>query len=362
KELENVLFVKYRIINTGSVSNVLDSVIFSAAADPDIGDYVNDLMGSDIYRNSGFGYDQGIDQVYLNSPAFFITLVQGAKSYIPGKSFADNNSNGIFDDGIDTPLDTAFHLQGNDFQYDSFAGAANIGMTSFIGYTSSHPTQGDPSTIDELRNYQRGLGTNGEPLDPCNHANATVEGGVDCSSIDPHYYYSGDPVNNIGWIYNFKADVRICINSGYFTLKKNEPIEIIYAYLVGRGTTSIESITEARKIADVATNFYRTNFSEIVVDVEEQSSIIPKEFSLYQNYPNPFNPRTVIKFHVPSSKFVKLLVFDILGREVATLVNEYKTPGIYEFSFDASLLASGLYFYQLTAGSFSQTKKMMLLK
>ncbi|MBU2508721.1 MAG: T9SS type A sorting domain-containing protein, partial [Bacteroidetes bacterium] len=80
------------------------------------------------------------------------------------------------------------------------------------------------------------------------------------------------------------------------------------------------------------------------------------------NYPNPFNPRTVIKFHVPSSKFVKLLVFDILGREVKTLVNEYKTPGIYEFSFDASLLASGLYFYQLTAGSFSQTKKMMLLK
>ncbi|MFH1525939.1 MAG: YCF48-related protein [Bacteroidota bacterium] len=103
---------------------------------------------------------------------------------------------------------------------------------------------------------------------------------------------------------------------------------------------------------------------DLTTDLKDES--IPTTYSLKQNFPNPFNPRTVIKFSIPqnveSRSSVSLQVFDILGREVATLVNEYKTPGIYEVTFDGSLLASGLYFYKLTAVSFSQTKKMMLLK
>ena len=87
-----------------------------------------------------------------------------------------------------------------------------------------------------------------------------------------------------------------------------------------------------------------------------------EDFSLYQNFPNPFNPTTKINYSVPQSSNVLLKVFDVLGNEVATLVNEEKSAGTYEVEFDGSGLTSGIYFYQLKASNYVETKKMMLLK
>ena len=91
-----------------------------------------------------------------------------------------------------------------------------------------------------------------------------------------------------------------------------------------------------------------------------------KEFALYQNYPNPFNPVTTIKFHIPNqnsaSQDVSLKIYDILGNELATLVNEIKEPGIYEIKWDATRFASGIYFYTLRAGEFISTKKLTVIK
>ena len=96
---------------------------------------------------------------------------------------------------------------------------------------------------------------------------------------------------------------------------------------------------------------------------------VPTKFELYQNYPNPFNPTTKIKYSIPASlnpsqggTLIQLKIYDILGREVATLVNEKKQLGTYEMTFDGNGLSSGVYFYQLKSGSFTQTKKLMLLK
>jgi hypothetical protein len=89
---------------------------------------------------------------------------------------------------------------------------------------------------------------------------------------------------------------------------------------------------------------------------------IPKEFKLFNNYPNPFNPSTVIKYNLPKISKVRLSVYDMLGRRVRTLVNELQNPGSYEINFNASELASGMYIYTLTAGSFSNSQKMLLLK
>lgn len=86
------------------------------------------------------------------------------------------------------------------------------------------------------------------------------------------------------------------------------------------------------------------------------------EFTLVQNYPNPFNPTTNIQYSIPTEGLVTLKVYDLLGREVATLVNESKTAGNYSVNFDASTLASGTYIYQLIAGEFLSTKKMLLIK
>ena len=102
--------------------------------------------------------------------------------------------------------------------------------------------------------------------------------------------------------------------------------------------------------------------SKFGVNSEEGKQIIPKEYSLHQNYPNPFNPTTTIKYDLPNDGLVQLEVYDILGRRITTLVNEYKSAGSYEHQFDASQLASGVYVYKLQAGDFVSSKKMILLK
>jgi hypothetical protein len=99
------------------------------------------------------------------------------------------------------------------------------------------------------------------------------------------------------------------------------------------------------------------------VDVKQELTM-PDDFKLYQNYPNPFNPSTTLSFVIGHSSFVSLKVYDVLGNEVATLVNEEKPAGSYkvEFRIENLELSSGIYFYQLIAGSFIETKKMLLLK
>ncbi len=104
-----------------------------------------------------------------------------------------------------------------------------------------------------------------------------------------------------------------------------------------------------------------------IADVEELNNNTPNKFSLFQNYPNPFNPNTTIKYTIPfvethRNASVQLKIYDILGREVVTLVNERKSPGEYEVQFNGSNFPSGVYFYKLQAGSFSDTKKFVLLK
>ena len=92
------------------------------------------------------------------------------------------------------------------------------------------------------------------------------------------------------------------------------------------------------------------------------SSTIPDKFELYQNYPNPFNPVTKIKYQIPTSEFVKLVVYDILGREIKSLVNSKMDAGTYEMEYDASNLSSGVYFYRIEAGKYVNVKKMFLIK
>ena len=98
------------------------------------------------------------------------------------------------------------------------------------------------------------------------------------------------------------------------------------------------------------------------VPTNVEPTIIASEYKLQQNYPNPFNPSTIINYQLPESGFVSLIVFDVLGNEVAKLVDEYKQSGNFEVTFDASNLPSGVYFYTLNAGDFVSTQKMMLIK
>ncbi|MFA6598763.1 MAG: T9SS type A sorting domain-containing protein [Ignavibacteriaceae bacterium] len=107
---------------------------------------------------------------------------------------------------------------------------------------------------------------------------------------------------------------------------------------------------------------WSTPISEITEVEKSIDSSIPVDFCLFNNYPNPFNPSTTISFTIPSSQMVELKVYDVLGREIAELINEYRQAGSYSAQFNASHLTSGIYFYKLKAGNFIQTKKLILLK
>jgi len=101
---------------------------------------------------------------------------------------------------------------------------------------------------------------------------------------------------------------------------------------------------------------------ENITDVKDDKQSIPDNYFLSQNYPNPFNPTTKIVYQIPALNFVTIKVYDVLGNKIITLVNEEQTAASYEVEYDASKLSSGVYFYQLNAGSFIETKKMILLK
>jgi hypothetical protein len=130
---------------------------------------------------------------------------------------------------------------------------------------------------------------------------------------------------------------------------------------LGFGVNHFFNITEGAPI--VLNNIFGVQDTvSTFTAVKLVNSNIPNKFNLSQNYPNPFNPSTVINYSIPKSQMVSLKIYNILGQEVATLVNQEQTAGKYKVTFDASSLSSGVYFYSIKTGNYSAVKKMMLLK
>ena len=107
---------------------------------------------------------------------------------------------------------------------------------------------------------------------------------------------------------------------------------------------------------------YWTDSMQVIITGVEDEETIPTEFALEQNYPNPFNPSTIISWQSPVGSWQTLKIYDVLGNEIMTLIDEYKPAGRYEVDFNASTFTSGVYFYQLKAGEYTAVKKMILLK
>ncbi len=122
------------------------------------------------------------------------------------------------------------------------------------------------------------------------------------------------------------------------------------------------AILNASSVADLIIKNTQAKVKYATVGIQTISTEVPKVFSLSQNYPNPFNPVTRIQFAVPKNEMVSIKVYDLLGKEVAVLVNEQKSAGTYEVDFNASLLSSGVYFYRMQSGYFSDIKRMVVIK
>jgi len=165
-------------------------------------------------------------------------------------------------------------------------------------------------------------------------------------------------------------------NKYYAKAYSNDGIATKDSFMINRHSTSFVSRmnylvnndkvfftwSDARTIAK-GYDIYGSIFNlSSITSVKEIISKIPHDFNLYQNYPNPFNPSTRIRFSIPEFSHVLIKIYDILGNEITTLVDEDHPSGGYEVSFDGSNLASGFYFYRITAGNYSETRKMILLK
>jgi hypothetical protein len=343
-ELEEVIFVRYSIFNTGLVNDVMDSVYFGVWEDADLGDHTDDVVGCDTMLNAGYTYNNNLDNIYgENCPAFFTTYLQGPVYYT-----GDNT-------------DTAKINYGTSLGFEIIPGAKNLELTSHVFHIGGDPNLNDPDNKFHARNYLEGKDRLGNFPDPCTFLYCEVRGGVNCSEVNPRFWSSGDPVTDIGWISLFNEDTRNLISTGPFKLEKDKPQEIIIAYVMGRGSDYFNSITVARENVIRAIEEYESNFASMTYTPPPPANPVT-DYVLYHNYPNPFNPTTTIRYEIPQDGMVTIKIYDILGQEVTTILNEFKKADRYEVKFNSFGLASGVYIYRMKVNDFIQSKKMLLLR
>lgn len=185
----------------------------------------------------------------------------------------------------------------------------------------------------------------------------------------PKYSVSWDKSYLNGNLWNLSINIDQQINTipAFFTM----PVQIKINFNNGDTLVAVfndrqsQSFNITLKGEPISISFDPDNLilkDLIITDADDKKSELPENFALEQNYPNPFNPVTKIKWQSPISGWQTLKVFDMIGNEIATLVNEYKTAGKYEVDFDGNKLASGVYLYKLITGNFVSTKKMILIK
>ena len=241
-DLGNIAFIRYSIVNRGTVADVLDKVFFGVWADADLGQYTDDLVGCDVELNAGFVYNDGPDDEFgANPPTFLIDFFQGPWGY------------------TGNPNDFALNVKGPLLGIDTIWGYKNNSMTSYVHYMQGHPTQGDPDNKEQARYYLLGRNQQGVVVDPCDWEFGVVLG-MDCHYVDGHFMYSGDPVSMYGWINTLPTDQRQMLNTGPFKLKKDEPVDIIVAYVVGRSRSAVTSVAKAKQIDRTAQLVYTNNF------------------------------------------------------------------------------------------------------
>jgi SdrD B-like domain/Secretion system C-terminal sorting domain len=221
------------------------------------------------------------------------------------------------------------------------------------------------------------------PLDPMRYIefNVSPNSGNNFTVTNLSFNYGDFPANTNYNTLNFKAYYSIdgWINSTVLNatalIYKNTSMSVfsqalsvlvqngktfsmrIYPYALQNSNAAVPSFAIHNNILICG-----TTSSVASIDEGKTGNVIPKNFQLYQNFPNPFNPSTIIQYDIPKTSFVKLSVYDILGREISVLVDEEKGPGEYNIIFNEKELTSGIYFYVIRAGVFVQIRKMILIK
>lgn len=320
--------------------------------DPSLTVFMNYIEMFDSQNGIAMG-----DGITTDDPAVFLKTTNGGSTWISINDYAFGPYSGDTWrrlDFVNTEVGY-FYESGQNPQamYKTTDGCEN--WTKLTSYTSN-------CTILKFYDEQRGISVNvnggvfntfdgGESWDPA-ETNPTGWGN------DVEFL----PDNPDGVLFTSSAGLFYSISGGMDWIKDESFPEDFYGRDIDFAQTN-----SCWLIGDKGYLFRSTNAGGIILSVDEENN--PKEFKLSQNYPNPFNPTTTIEYTIPvggenllSQQSVKVIVYDILGKQVAELVNQKQSPENYRITFDASGFSSGIYFYQLSTGEFKQTKKMILLR
>ncbi|MCP4568450.1 MAG: T9SS type A sorting domain-containing protein [FCB group bacterium] len=309
------IYIEYRLFNEGG--RTLKDVYTSFWSDVDLGGAGDDLVGCDTLGNIFFSYnDDNEDSQYDIPPAIGFKLIYGPAVASPGDSAC--------------------------FFGQWLADYKNMPMTTFAKYINGT----DPDDFTETYGYMQGLGKIGEPY---------IYNGDTLM-----FQHSGDPVTGTGDLDIDPADRRMMASCGPFDFQPGDSQYVLIKMAVGHGTDYLNSITKMKQILNIPL--------DIPTDTDDdRPGILPARYSLNQNYPNPFNPTTAISYSLEKRSEVNISIFNILGQKVSMLIDESKPAGSYRVYWDGTddngrNVATGLYFYRITAGDFVKARKMLLLK
>lgn len=319
--LGDMVFFGFKFINK-SGEEIFDTYV-AFFADIDIGNAF-DLVGCDSSLALGYGYKTQADGLYgVNPPAVGYDFLQrpivpspGDTARVSGKRIPDFKNLPMFFPRIEKSV-TSFHEPGD-------------------------------GEAQQAYNLIRGLDSNGQPL-------------INPLSGEPTmFYYPGDPLVGTGWVDTLAYDKRLLVSSGPFTFADGDTQEVVCAILIAQGATGLESVQVLKQNVSLAQMAYDNQW--VITDVVDKPAFLPNDYSLQQNYPNPFNPSTSFEFSIPRYEFVSLKIYNLLGEEVAIVVEEKRAAGLYKVNWNAANLSSGIYFYRFQAGDFVKTRKLAVVK
>jgi len=334
-ELADVVFKKVQFINKSQ--DTLVDMYVSYFTDDILGNAMDNFVGCDTTLSLGYTYnsDNEDEEYYgFNPPSIGHQLLQGP--IVSGAATDSALFKGIWKKGY-----------------------KNLPMTGFVFYVNNSYIYKDPSFgvyngSVEMYNNMQSLSHEGTAfIDPI-------------GNTETKFCLSGDPVGGTGWYQGdgwpsgeAPGEHRYLMSSGPFTMAPGDTQEVVYAIFMARGSSNINSVAKLKSLAGGLKEFHNTG---TLTNVQAIQINVPANYELFQNYPNPFNPTTTITYQIPKNDHVTVKVYDILGREVATLVNQFQKVGKYNVELNAANLASGVYMYSIQTTDYRNTKKMILMK
>ena len=330
--MANTVFIEWTFINATGLR--IDSCYVGLWTDLDIGNPLSNPFSIDTVTQTGYCWDSTpLDSLnrYYSPRATGYTLLYGPR--VPEAS-----SKAVF---CGRTVD----------------GYRNLPLSSFWGMRNDYgpPPYGPvgPNTIEEAWNIARGYDKSGQTIiDPT-------------TGLPTRFPWSGDPLTGTGWIYSgfTEGEAGFLFFSGPFTFAPGDTQWMMLALLPAASVDPLDAIHAVRaNAARLRALSYQDVASPRSLSLYERAPDIPVNPVLSQNYPNPFNESTTIRFGLPARSYVRLEVFNLLGQRVAELFPGDQDAGYHEIQFVATGLASGVYFYRLQAGSYGQTRKLLLLR